>query len=247
MKNRIAAAALALAFAGIALFLLQRQVGEAYLKSGKRLYEKGNPGAAELLRPASWYACANPSAHYFLAAALQKEAMAAPAADARLRLIEGEVALQNALAIRTDGAALLLLGQNRALAGVFGDALEAYNAAFFLSQKTADAEGWSGLRQYQPEKARAAFDRGALGPPLIMAYNHFSGYTPFAPKNAAMELVESFLKAVPPERWRAATVDRDGPALKALFAARGAGKRHEITDALRRENLGFLSNYLEGG
>ncbi|MBI5637930.1 MAG: hypothetical protein HZA03_08180 [Nitrospinae bacterium] len=246
MKNRIAAAALALAFAGIAFFLFQRQVGEVYLKSGKRLHEGNNPGAAELLRPASRYACANPAAHRFLAAALQKEAMAASGSDARLPLIEGEAALKNALAIRADGAALMLLGQNRALDGRFDDALEAYNAAFFLSQKAADAEGWNDLRQYQPAAARAAFGRGALGPPLIIAYNHFSGYAPFAPKNAVTELLESFFKTVPPERWRGAAIDRDGPALKTPFAARDAGRKREIIDALRRENFGFLADYLEG-
>lgn len=247
MKNRIAAAALVLAFGGIALFLFSRQVGEVYLKSGKRLLEAGNPGAAELLRPASRYARANPSTHYFLAAALQKDAMALPAGGARLPLIEGNAALQNALAIRADGAALLLLGQNRALNGMFDDALEAYNAAFFLSQKPDDAQGWNGLRRYQPEVARAAFARGVLGPPLIIAYNHFSGYAPFAPTNAMTEFLTAFFKAVPPERWKGATIDDDGPTLKALFAARGADGRRAIIDTLRRENLQFLANYLEEG
>lgn len=246
MKKRIAAATLVLAFGGIALFLFQRQLGEVYLKSGKHLQQKGDPGAVELLRPASWYACANPSAHYFLASVLQQEAMAASGANARRRLIEGEAALQNALAIRTGGPALLLLGQNRALDGNFSGALEAYNAAFFLSQKGADAEGWNDLRRYQTEAARAAFARGALGPSLIIVYNHFSGYAPFAPKNAVMELLESFYKAVPPERWMKAVADKDGSALKALFATRESGGRLAVIDALRRENFGFLADYLEG-
>lgn len=246
MKKRISAAVLVLAFGGIALFLFQRQLGEVYLKSGKHLHEKGNPGAVELLRPASWYACANPSAHYFLAAALQQEAMAASGSDARLRLIEGEAALQNALAIRTGGPTLRLLGQNRALDGNFAGALEAYNAAFFLSQKGDDAEGWNDLRRHQTETARTAFARGALGPALIMAYNHFSGYAPFAPKNAVTELLESFFKAVPPERWMNAVAGEDGPTLKALFATRDDSGRRAVIETLRRENFGFLADYLEG-
>ncbi len=235
-----------LAFGGIAFVLFQRQVGEVYLKSGRHLHEKGHPGAAALLRPASWYACANPSAHYYLAAALQQEAMAASGSGARLRLIEGEAALQSALSIRVGGAVLELLGQNRALDGKFDGALEAYNASFFLSQRGSDAGKWNDLRRYQSDAARAAFARGSLGTSLIMLYNHFSGYTPFAPKNAVMELLESFFKAVPPERWTKAAADTDGPALKTLFAARSDGLRHEITDALRRDNYGFLADYLEG-
>lgn len=246
MKKRIAAAVLFLAFGGIALFLFQRQLGEVYLKSGKRIFEGNGPAAVELLRPASWYACANPSAHQFLAAALQREAMAVSGADARRRLIEGEAALQNALAIRTGGAALLLLGQNRTLGGDFDGALEAYNAAFFLSQKPADAEAWNDLRRYQTDTAHTAFTRGTLGPSLIMAYNHFSGYAPFAPENTVTELLRSFFMAVPPERWMKAAIDKDGPALRALFAARQSGGRLAITDALRREHFGFLADYLEG-
>lgn len=246
MKKRIAAALLFLAFGGIALFLFQRQLGEVYLKSGKRIFEGNGSTAVELLRPASWYACTNPSAHYFLAAALQREAMAASGADARRRLIEGEAALQNALAIRTGGTALLLLGQNRALGGDFDGALEAYNAAFFLSQKPADAEGWNDLRQYQTETAHTAFTRGRLGPSLVIAYNHFSGYAPFAPENTVTELLKSFFTAVPPERWMKAAIDKDGPALKTLFATRDSGGRRAVIEALRRENYGFLADYLEG-
>lgn len=246
MKKRIAAAALLLAFGGIALFLFQRQAGETYLKSGKRLQEKGYPGAVTLLRHASWYACANPSAHYVLASALQQEAMAASGDAARQRLIEAEAALHNALGIRVSGVALRLLGQNRALEGNFGGALEAYNTAFFLSQKRADAEGWDDLRRFQVEASRDAFARGALGPSLIMAYNHFSGYTPFAPKNAVTELLDSFYKTVPPERWRGATINIEGPTLKTLFASRGNESRRAVTEALRRERFGFLADYLEG-
>ena len=245
MKNRVAAAALVLAFGGIAFFLFQRQAGEIYLKSGKRLHENGEPGAAALLRPASWYACANPSAHYYLAAALQKEAMVASGDEKRLRLIEGEAALHNALALRADAAALTLLGQNRALDGNFDSALEAYNAAFFLSQKQSDTEGWTDLRRNTPGAARAAFARGALGPALIIVYNHFSGYTPFAPKNAVTGLLESFFKAVPPEQLRTAAVSDHGPTLKTSFASSGSGQRI-IIDALRKHDFGFLADYLEG-
>ncbi len=245
MKKRIAAIMLVLAFGSIAFFLFQRQVGEVYLKSGKLLHEKGKPGAAALLRLASSYAYANPSAHYFLANTMQREAMATSGSNARLRLIEGESALQNALAIRTDGTALLLLGQNRTLYGNFNGALEAYNAAFFLSQKAAYAGGWNDLRRYQPEAAHTTFARGALGPSLIIVYNHFSSYTPFAPKNTMMVFLELFFKAVPPEHWIKATTDEEGPTLKTLYAAYGDSQRHEIIDALRRENFGFLADYLE--
>lgn len=247
MKNRIVAATLIFAFAGIALFLFQRQVGEVYLKSGKRLYDQNSPHAAPLLRPASRYARANPAAHHFLAAALHKEAMASTGADARVRLVEGCAALQSALAIRADAAALQMLGRNRTLDVAFDDGLEAYNAAFFLSQKAQYAEEWNGLRKYQAEVARIAFVRGALGPPLIIAYNHFSGYTPFAPQNEMTKLLESFFKSVPPERWREASIEQDGPALKTLFNGRAPGERHAIIDSLRREDMRFLASYLEGG
>ncbi len=246
MKKQVAAATLALAFAGIALFLFQRQAGESYLKSGKRLYDANSPAAAAMLRRASWYACANPASHYFFAAALQKEAMASTAAGARVRLVEGEAALHKALAIRADAAALQMLGQNRMLDGIFDDALEAYNAAFFLSQKAADAEMWKGLRQYQAKAAQAAFARGALGPPLIIAYNHFSGYAPFPQKNGMTDFLSGFFKTVPPERWRSATIEKDGPALRTLFAERSPNERHAIIDALRHDDFGFVADYLEG-
>ncbi len=245
MKKKVTAAVLALAFAGIAFFLFQRQVGEVYLKSGKHLYDENSPLATGALRRASWYACADPASYYFLAAALQKEAVASSAADARVRLVEGEAAIQNALAIRTDATILQLLGENRMLDGIFDESLEAYNAAFFLSQKPGDVNAWKEQRKYQAEVARAAFVRGALGPALIIAYNHFSDYAPFAKEGAMTELLAAFFKTVPPERWRTATVENDGPALKKLFAARTPEERHGIKDALLRENFRFLASYLE--